>query len=399
MEKDFLLIGIDGGATKVNACQVNYDKSGINYSLSENISEITYQSVPGFLSDFKPVDILDQLKDFKEDKINPSFDEEQQEAVFVEACAKSVMDICTQAGCNKVLLGIGMPGLKTADKRGIAVLANGPRMIEFSKLLEDRLALESIKIVRPINRLGSDADYCGIGENFSKEGLLGNLQNVYYLGSGTGSADALKLNGKLIPFDDIKPWMAKTWEMQWTDGNSLEKYVSAKGIQAIYADFIKKSVSELETDKIHLGQIVNMASERDKHSSKAMEMMGEALSALLYERIETLFAGWQGNFTFANPDRKIDELDHPYRELVFDGIVLGQRLGQVLSTPAGFRILGNPLLERLKDRIDNSVHLSDKAKMHYANLEKIIKFSTLRNAPALGAGIDAFFQNTLDNTK
>ena len=63
-----------------------------------------------------------------------------------------------------------------------------------------------------------------------------DVENAYYLGGGTGAADALKLHGKLISFDKCKNWIAKTWEMSDKNGKSMEIYCSANGIQSIYGD-------------------------------------------------------------------------------------------------------------------------------------------------------------------
>ncbi|MBN2426176.1 MAG: ROK family protein [Calditrichaceae bacterium] len=394
MENDFLLIGIDGGATKVNACHVLYKDSGKSFSLSETCSELFYLDLPGYLTKFKPVDIKKQLEELKNNEICPSLNEKHQEAVIVEACCKTVLNICKKLKKYKALLGIGLPGLKTNDKRGIAAMNNGPRMIRFSQLLEERLAMESIELVQSVKELGSDADYCGIGENYAENGLLKDTQNVYYLGGGTGVADAIKLDGQLVPFDKIKSWMAKSWEMQWSDGISMEKYVSAQGILGQFARLNGLAIDELKEQGLHASHLVDLARRGDRDAKTTFKKVSEPLAALIFERIQTLYAGWQDTFKLSNPQRKITDSDHPHRSKVFDRIVLGQRLGQILSTEGGFSVLGKPMLKILSEKIQNCIHFPDKVKHHYRDLDKIIQFSTLRDAPALGAGIDAYFSYT-----
>jgi predicted NBD/HSP70 family sugar kinase len=390
MEK-LLIIGIDGGATKVSAWETVFDDQAKCFSLGTHHSEKKYSEIPGFIENFEPVDVKTQLdqRDLQPIPVTP--DEVQQESVYVETCAKVVEHIVEEKGINQVLIGLGMPGLKTEDKRGIAVVANGPRMINYSELLEKRLAAANIKMVAPIDHLGSDADYCGIGENYSDVGALKDYDNVYYLGGGTGVADALKLKRKLVALDNTKDWMAKTWELQSDEGKSLERYCSASGIQSIYAELSGKHVSDLNKASIFPPQIAELATKGDKDAQKTFEILVDKLSHLLFSRITTLFSGWQSDFTFMNPARPALSKDHPYLSTYFDKIVIGQRLGDLLISEETADIFKSPLIEKLKNLISTSNTLDTSAKTHYAAIEQIITVSQLREAPALGAGIDAFF--------
>ncbi|MDX1286416.1 MAG: hypothetical protein R3182_15475 [Draconibacterium sp.] len=244
MKKQPLLIGIDGGATKVSAWEILFDENSATFSLGRANSTISYRKIDGYIPDFTPVDINVQLNDrFAE--INPTSEEKQQAAVYVEACAQAIKGLSSTKGNSNVLVGIGMPGLKTEDNRGIAVVANGPRMINYSDKLEQRLKELNINLLSPINHLGSDADYCGIGENYSEEGIFRTCENAYYLGGGTGVADAMKLDGELVTFDNAREWMAKTWEMKSIEGLPLERVTSVSGIQKTFAELSGKSVKEL----------------------------------------------------------------------------------------------------------------------------------------------------------
>jgi len=233
---EFTIIGIDGGATKVSAWEIQYNPQTAKFALAENHSEIKYSTIPGWLEKFTPVDIKTQLSEKESQKIQATTDEEQQAAVYVEACAAAIEQITEKTANKNILIGLGMPGLKTADKRGIEVVANGPRMIHYSDMLENRLKAVNIKPIVPIHQIGSDADYCGIGENYAGEGAFVSCRNAYYLGGGTGVADALTLNNTLLPFDAAKNWIAKTWEVKSVTGKSLERYCSSNGIQSIYAE-------------------------------------------------------------------------------------------------------------------------------------------------------------------
>ena len=390
MKNDFILIGIDGGATKVSAWQVQVNPSKNEFTLGTIHAVHSYADLPGFLPDFKPVPVVEQLKQRDQGALELSDEEKQQGAVYVEACAQVIEEIVKKAHTTNVLFGLGMPGLKTADKRGIEVVANGPRIPNYAQLLEDRLMLSNINLVQPLQRIGSDADYCGIGENYSTDGKFKDVQNAYYLGGGTGVADALKLKGKLVPFDEIKTWMAKTWELKNEQGESLERFASAGGMQALYANIAQIPVYELNEKGIYPLQIAEMALNNESNALKTFKLIVKNLSLLLYERMVTLYSGWQNLFSFVNPNRPALQKTHEYLGTLFERIILGQRLGELMQSSAGEQILKKPLLTELKKLIQQSPFLDEQAKKYYQSIEKIITISELREAPALGAGIDAY---------
>jgi len=388
--KDILLIGIDGGATKVSGWEIIYDEQAKTFQMGQLNSSKSYNEIPGFLPDFNPVPVQDQFAQRDEGSILPNDDELQQEAVYVEACAQVIEELCKNNPDRKILAGIGMPGLKTEDRRGIAIVANGPRMINYSDLLEKRLALKNIEFAAPVHHLGSDADYCGIGENYSAEGAFRTVQNAYYLGGGTGVADALKLNGELVPFDLTKDWLAKTWEMKSADGRSLERFTSVGGMQAVYAEISGRKVSELNEQNIYPLQIAELAEKGDAAAKEMTSLAAENLSLLLFERISSLYSGSQGVLEFVNPSRPQLNEEHPYLKNLFDCIIIGQRLGDLFEAESGKQVIRKPVMDKLSEMISNSDVLDAKAKQHYSNLDKIVITSSLREAPALGAGVDAF---------
>lgn len=386
-----LIIGVDGGATKVSAWQVIFDDKRRVFSLGKINAEKKYGEIAGFIDGFKPVNIQTQLAERDADNINPTADEKQQEAVYVEACALVIEEVAKLTGKQKVLVGLGMPGLKTDDKRGIAVVANGPRMINYSNMLEQRLKTADLELIAPVHHIGSDADYCGIGENYSNQGIFKECENAYYLGGGTGVADALKLKNQLLPFDAAKEWLAKTWEMQSENGKSLERFCSAGGIQSLYSELSGIDVSTLNSQQIYPLQIAEKATQDDPAAMETMKQVVSNLSKLLFSRITTLNAGWQNDFTFMNPNRPALSDTHDYKGLVFEKIILGQRLGDLYNSAQGLKTLQEPLLVQLQNMIVHSAVLDNPAIEYYKELDGIITTSRLREAPALGAGIDAFF--------
>jgi len=392
MDNDFLLIGLDGGATKVNGWNIEVNNG--EFDMGENNYGVSYFEFTGYSDKFMATDIQRQLKEFQSDKIKPGKKETRQGEAYVEAAAEVVLKLVQKSGIKRVLVGEGMPGLKTADKRGIAVMANGPRIIDYCDQMEKILKDYNIEFVTSIAALGSDAFYCGIGEEYAKEGQFKDIQNSYYLGGGTGAADALKLGGKLVSLDDIKDWFVKTWEMKNAENLSMEKCASAKGIQEIYGNFVGMSVNELNKKEIYPLTIREKALADEKNAIKTFEILSENLAQLVYERLTTIYAGWQGIFTFVNPNRAIPGKEHPYKGTLLDSVIIGQRLGDLFQVAKDDNLLWQPFFQRLSYLIMKSEILDEEAKEYYCPGDsfdqKLLVISKLREAPALGAGIDAY---------
>jgi len=393
MSENRLIIGLDGGATKISGWEILYDQKQKTFCLGSLHSEKKYEEIPGFIKDFKPVELQEQLKDNKHGQILQTDDEKQQETVYVEACAQVIESIVSENPDLPVLIGLGMPGIKTEDKRGIAIVANGPRMIQYSDLLEKRLFAARINLACPLKHIGSDADYCGIGENYANDGLFKDYLNSYYLGGGTGAADAMKLDGELYPFDKIKDWMAKSWEMKSSSGLSMERYASAGGIQSIYSSNSGIPVSELNSSRIYPLQIADLAQKGEKTALNTLAEVSDNLAILFFERILTLYSGWQGHFDFINPNKPALSKDHPFKGNLFDSIIVGQRLGQLFQSTNGKTFVKEPTISKFLEFVSKEVSFPEKVKQHYMNTDQLFHVSKLREAPALGAGIDAYLSN------
>ncbi len=389
-----LIIGIDGGATKISAWVIDQSSKGFN--LGNAHSQNLYSNFPPFDPGFTPVNIQTQLKEM-DSIINPTESEQNQSQAIIAAFVETISEL--NAG-EPVIIGIGMPGLKTADGRGIAAMVNGPRIPPFCDNLENALSSHGIQLHAPIHCLGSDADYCGIGEEYSADGLFKSINNAYYLGGGTGAADALKLGGKLVPLDHIKSWLLKSWEMANHDQVVLERFASAGGIQSIYSLYSGISIESLNADTIYPDVILKRAIQKEESALKTFADVSLNLAELLFERIETIFSGWSGRFDLVNPNKEKPSSEHSFLDTILDVIIIGQRLGILLETSKGSGILWEPLIYQLGNLIKQSDGLDSKAKSAYLVNDQLnpnlIKISTLRDAPALGAGIDAALHNITD---
>ena len=197
------MIGIDGGATKVAGAQV-IRLDNHTFDLVEPVKEIQYKTHKSYIQDFEPLALSDQVESKDMSEL-----ESRQAEVYIECIVNILDDLIND---ENVKVFIAMPGIKTLDKRGIKLMAIGPRIPNLCDEIEKRLTLKN-----KIQQIESDADMCAWGEEFGKKGEFRNIENAYYIGGGTGTADGLKLGGKLISFDDASEWIAKTWELMIED--------------------------------------------------------------------------------------------------------------------------------------------------------------------------------------
>lgn len=390
MEK-ILIIGMDGGATKMSGWTIERDPQKEIFRTGSTHLVKNYHEYPEYDPLFKPVGLSQQLQELN-GNLNVTLQEKKQSLAYLQAAVDVLTGIIAQHPGQMIIAGFGMPGIKTADKRGIAALANGPRMPDYCNLIEEKLQQNSISLAHPITRLGSDADYCGLGEELAEKGLFAEFKNAYYLGGGTGVADAIKLNGQLVPFDAIKTWIAKTWEMKSTNGMGLEKCTSARGIQMLYSEISGIPIQTLDLNRTFGHQILQKAIEGDKAAVRTLEITAKHVGRLLFERIQTVYGGWAHLFDFINPNRTIEQTDHPYRGILLEKLILGQRLGELMASSASTPFLYQQVLDELTSLLIEC----DKGKLSQFYLKNgrfdssRLAISGLREAPAIGAGIDAW---------
>ena len=340
------IIGIDGGATKVSGGVVE-KLNDHTFQLLEPVIEIKYSDQEKFDSNFSPISLSDQLNGVK-----ISEQEFNQGLVYVD-CIKKV--IKSLADDNLFRVSIAMPGVKMDNGRGIKAMVNGPRIPDFCVQIESKL-----KLHYPIQKLENDSDMCAWGEEFCEEGAFRNIDNVYYIGGGTGTADGLKLQGKLIPFNDISEWIGKTWELKTEQDHSLESFSSMSGINQLR-----------------------------KSQSKDFDLIiAQILGKLLFERIMTIFSGWKSQFII---DRTL-QTNHPYQNTFLDRIVIGQRLSAFLQTEEG-SVIYSTMLDSLTQMTLESDVLIQEHFMHNDQFDKNrIILSDLRFSPIIGLGAKAWME-------
>jgi len=381
-----VLIGVDAGATEVKVHQV--------ISLSSSSTELLrigsagasccYDRVPGFA----PVALELQLAELARATeagaaVEPTAVEYEQGVRWIETAASSILSVAAQAHKTRAVVGVGLPGLKTADGRGLAVVRNGPRIPDYASRLEARLADGGLELERPIGPLSSDGDNCGRGENADRQGLFQDVLSVYYVGGGTGVAEALKLDGRLVPFDETRGWLEKAWQLTALGGHNFEDALSTRGINAIYAADSGRPVpigkDEYPEERALAGDIV---------ADSVLKEAAHALAELVFERMVTLR---NGSLDDAHGDAPGAGDDPRFPAVILDRVVIGQRLGLIFGDPRYARVFKNRVDEALAHRLQRSSF----ARLRAAHLHKgrlrpgFLRASRLRSAPALGAAAAA----------
>ena len=334
-----------------------------------------------------------QLNEYNKEEYNITKDEVLQGNAIIESFHNSIINLNIE---KPILMGIGMVGLKTKDLRGIGAIANGPRMPKFCIQLENALNKSNIHLHKPIQYIGSDADNCGIGEEYGKDGLFKDIQNAYYIGGGTGTADALKLKNELIPLDNISSWIAKTWEILNENNISMEQYTSLQGIQSIYSSYSEIPINKLCDESIYANEIFSRALENEQAALLTCADITKYMSILIVERIETVFSGWQNKFELLNPKHSVLDNNHPYKNNLLERIIIGQGLGKLFHLSKNTPLLWDPLHNNIYNMIQKSRVLPSKAKNFFfenGTLKKgFIMTSNLDNSAILGAGITAIYR-------
>ena len=391
---EIVLIGVDGGASKVLVHKVDILTNPMRFVALKPYIEVAYNTSEAYNPKFKPIVLSRQLKEHRNNAVKQTKTEADQEVALLESFTKAIRTILGNEVTQDVVIGVGLPGLKTKNGRGISAMANGPRMPKFLDKLEKVLKKEGYTTLHPIQVIGSDADYCGLGEQWGDAGGMRGVDSAYYFGVGTGIADAMLLRGKSVPFDACKPWIAKTWEMMANEDQSYENLLSAKGIQARYGALTNQSLEELDKLEIYPWQIYERALDGEEIALEVAQETAQALAELLYHRITTLALGAPETL-LQDASRQL-ESEHEYIGEVFQRIVIGQRLGDIWEFKNFTPLLLDPVNEKL-GRMIHSSELPAEIKSQYLTKtnrlrDDLIVHSELRHAPALGAAVDAYLK-------
>ncbi|MFN0007822.1 MAG: hypothetical protein ACKVXR_07930 [Planctomycetota bacterium] len=361
---DDLLIGVDGGATEVKAHEVVRSDSMLGLGAAS--ASFLYERARGF----QPVPMPSQLLALEKGTLRPGGVEGAQARLWLEASARAIASVAGQAGRREVRLGICMPGLKTADGRGIAVMRWGPRIPGYLDRLEALLAESGLALGRPVSRLSSDGEACAHGERIDARGLLRGIGCAYYLGGGTGLAEALLIEGRIHGFDALDGFVRKAWQMEATGGRIVEDLLSPRGMNSAYAAMANKKLPLAPGDHPESRALAG-----DEQAARVLRDAAEALAELVLDRMGALRRGFHSSSARITPNTFLER------------VVIGQRLGGIFASAALRPSFRDPAEELLARKI---VATGDGAlRKHYLEGSRLrpdlLVGSELRAAPAIGA--------------
>ena len=414
---DTLLIGLDGGATEAKAHAVARAEvdATTTFSLLPASAARAYPRIEGF----EPLPVGEQLAQRSAGQPRLADAEIRQGALWTQAAADAIAEVAAALGARRIRVGAGMPGLKTPDGRGIDALNNGPRIPDYLEQLERGLSRAGLPLAEPIARLGSDADYCGLGEEHGAAGLFRDTRHAYYVGCGTGIADALKLRGALVPFDAAKGWIQKSWQMASSLGPTYERLVSARSLNEVFerlnpviepvepggreSDAQDGGTHAFSSEQTSPGETAPRSRPRPAYP-EAAAAQGDGLAAawlataawllaeLICERLCTVHSG-RAPAAFRGAAYAALDPRHAYRGVVLERVVIGQRIGQIFAAPQYRALFAAPLERRLADFLARYAAPDMVAAWLDADgrlREGRLCASRLRAAPALGAAIAAY---------
>jgi hypothetical protein len=356
------LIGVDGGATHVRAREVEVERvaGAARLVAGSRSSRTAHRTVPGFETPAqRGLDDPDVLEP-------PTPAEREQGWAWIESTARCVLEVARSRASKTVLLGVAMPGVKTADGRGIAFALHGPRVENFLGHLGEHLASEGVELAAPIAGLYGDGWCCGLGERHGQSGLLKGLRTAYYVGGGTGVAEALVLDGEQVRLESVEDWFPRVWRLR-RGKEPLEGWLSASGINRSWAR-ISGFELPLEPGRFPEERM------RDRRAAELFELAGEALGHLIAHRIVSLATGCPPEQGSANPH-------------VLERVVVGQRLGRMLDDPrtsGRMRAALESELDRVLRRTGLDALIPPDGGIGQERRE-LVRTSRLEEAAALGA--------------
>ena len=290
------ILGIDGGASKVFS-QLYIFKNNNTVIDQSDTYECRYDEITGHNQSFSPVSLNVQKKEMKDNTYKISNDEKMQAGTIIKAIVKSIGYFTK----NKIdHLGFCFPGIKMKEKDGISIMANGPRNPYMLKELNENIA-KNIGLNIILKKIYDDSLSCVNGERFSPKGKLKEVSDAIYIGGGTGIADGILYNKKLIDLNMYKN-LKKSWEIIMPNGDTIEECISLAGLCKKWK---KRKPISIEL----LNDLFNKASEKHETATDIIKTAGQAFQLLINERI---------NFFKA------------YNRFP-EKIVIGQRMGQILK--------------------------------------------------------------------
>jgi len=365
-----LLVGVDGGATGVRAHEIEIVRAGTELQLrrGSHARSEDHLIVPGF----HPLPPAEQRAQLDDPQLSVA--EVAQGERWLNATARCIVRVLRARNCRRALIGMAMPGLKSADGRGITVMHHGPRIPDFCGGIERRLGARGLELMAPIGRLWGDGECSGIGERYAGSGNLRGVRNGYYIGGGTGLAEALLLEDEVVALDRVESWFPKAHSMLDTLDETFEEELSMFAINARYAAAVGAEMPLVR------GSFPEDRAPDDAEAGAHLRRAGHALARLIARRLVTLEAR----------SSRADEFPGPIH---VERIVVGARLGLLWRDERSRPHFVGETTRHLEELFTQAAVRGFPAARYRTPSGRLrpdlIVASVLRAAPAIGAAFRA----------
>lgn len=275
-------IGVDGGATKFALHRIEVDARGSLVTVGGGL-ERAWPIEP----DTDVVDLARQRAELDAGQLVLRAHEEACSRAWPRVLAHALAELAAGA---PIVLGICMPGRKCSARRGVVVMANGPRLPRFADDLERELESAGVTLAQPLVRLESDGQAAGWGEELAEHGHFAEVRDAVLVGLGTGLAEAVKLAGRHLSAAEIEALhspaharslvsLAPELLLPWEDPRqSVEGAASLGGMQRAFAE------------RARGGAWLTAARGGDGLARELLRRGAVALASFLVERVQALEA-------------------------------------------------------------------------------------------------------------
>ncbi len=226
-----LWIGVDGGATSVRAVTFEDGPTGRLRSAGRRARQDWITPTA-----FEPPVLESQLGDLDANghldasRLHP--DEALEGTARLHTLANLIAELTFGVQVTEVHVGICLPGRVDPSGRSIVACLNGPRLPDAL----DRWALElegrNLTLAQPVDRIHSDGEAAGWGEDLAEGGAFTDVRCALYLGVGTGVAEAAKSRGVHLDVAGLRELGPAPWEAPSAFGDQVDAAAGLRGMQA-----------------------------------------------------------------------------------------------------------------------------------------------------------------------
>ena len=200
------------------------------------------------------------------------------------------------------------------------------------------------------------------------------MRQAYYIGGGTGLAEALLINGEVTALDRVEGWFPKAHSMLDTLSETFEDELSMFAINSRYAEAVGARMP------LSRGSFPEDRAPDDERAAEHLRAAGHALARLIARRLVALEARGSDESEFPGPIR-------------MQRIVLGARLGLLWRDERSRPHFVGEATRHLEELFTQAAGRGFPAANYRTSGGKLqadlIVPSVLRAAPAIGAGAQA----------